>query len=238
MTERSAPTRLMACLVVMLAVCSSFPASSVADSRTRKKPPARRAAPVDPVLALIPTGADARTLGGTYRRLSQGKDLSADERALQAAIGFCLVLMARDGHGGAWLDAIGYHCLPLEGELAEEPARPLSGDDLRQRLGSRRLAHIADLPVDRFQVLSPAKVSEGFPAIARWMLPNDRAVLVRPPGGSSWVQRECCIVVRIRGGRAAVVGGNLLEAWPEVVGASTSQSLSDRPVAACPPSRS
>ncbi|RMF84343.1 MAG: hypothetical protein D6744_03270 [Planctomycetota bacterium] len=52
-----------------------------------------------------------------------------------------------------------------------------------------------------------------FPAVAAWMLPRDYALVVEPAGAGvhDWVTRRACLVIRVRGRRATIVGGNLIE---------------------------
>ncbi len=89
-------------------------------------------------------------------------------------------------------------------------------ETVSQRISARPKIELAGWPAECVIVADRQTVRSAFPAVARWMLPlEDVAVLIRPPPGPpvpGWLTQEACLVVRLRGDRATIVGGNLLEA--------------------------
>ena len=69
-------------------------------------------------------------------------------------------------------------------------------------------------------MLTRRQTSERFKAVAEWMLPDDFALLIHPPDPlvAGWVRRECVLVIRVRGTRATIVGGNLIEVLEDARG--------------------
>jgi len=135
------------------------------------------------------------------------------ELAIKGALEFALALGNAEGErAGQVLDATGYQPLPLEGDLPENPPRTLSVASIIAKVQKRKTHPLGALPADCVQCLDVAATRELFPAVGRWMLPDDRAVLFAPvaaPNGD-WITRRACLVVRIRGTRPIVMGGNLL----------------------------
>ena len=138
-----------------------------------------------------------------------------DEHALLTTADFVLALGRADGaRAAALVDAVGYQPLPLEGELPEKPDKPWLPAVLEKQLAARRPVEVERLTADDFTVLTRDGVRTRFAAVATWMLPEDRAVVCWPPATqrvAGWVQREACLVVRVRASRATIVGGSLLE---------------------------
>ncbi len=197
--------------------------------RTRKAPPKRiRKAAPPPAAASQPATQPAAPTRPTTRpahepilaareRLSRiaPAQRTLDEHALLTTIDFALALAAADGSRAASLvDVVGYQPLPLEDELPERPDKPALPAVLEQQIAARQPAQIERLTADDFDVLTRDAVRARFAAVATWMLPEDRAVVSRPPAQPlpGWVQREACLVIRVRAGKATIVGGNLLEA--------------------------
>jgi hypothetical protein len=75
---------------------------------------------------------------------------------------------------------------------------------------------VAGLPAECAAVVEREKLRDEFPAVATWMLGmEDLAVVFRPRPSehvAGWLTHDACLVVRLRGERATIVGGNLLEA--------------------------
>jgi hypothetical protein len=199
----------------MLAVALILLGQTVdAQNRPRKKPSSTQPARATPRPSVPP--ADPNTILGEWQRiraLPAGQRSPADT-ALAAALEFVLALGESNGLKATdQIDPVGYQELPLSGDLPEEPARPRSAGEIEKLVASRQPAPLARLPIASFETLTRERVRPHFAAVATWMLPKDYAVLIRPvPDCPHWVQRECCLVLRVRATRAAIVGGNLLAA--------------------------
>ena len=195
---------------------------------------ARRGRPLLPIVTLLfvtqawgqskpaqppPTTQPAvrETVAAAHGRLAQipAKKLSRERIALKTTLALALAIGKADGEGAAkLLDAVGYHALPLEGRLPEKPDKPLTADEFRQRIERLSPTRVASLPADTFEVLDRVALRKEFAAVAEWMLPQDRAVVIRAANeaGTGWVSRSCCVVVRLRARKPTVLGGNLLAA--------------------------
>lgn len=137
-----------------------------------------------------------------------------DDAALLAATDFTLALLAGDSRTIIdSVEVIGYQPLPSDDRLAPYPQKPIAAHAI-----AARFAHVQTVGgVPRavgVTVLTRDQVRERHPAAARWMLPDDRAVVIPKPTAmaSGWIVQDAFLVVRMRGRRAAIVGGNLLEA--------------------------
>ncbi|MBK9127361.1 MAG: hypothetical protein IPM13_06135 [Phycisphaerales bacterium] len=127
-----------------------------------------------------------------------------------------LAVSAADGDRAVrWLDATGYQPLPLEGPLPDPPGKPVLAAEITGQIKSRPAAPIAGLPPEAVAVLRRGDVAARFASVGQWMLPGDFGVVFEaahdfrePP----WLARDALVVVRVRGSRATVIGGNLLEA--------------------------
>jgi hypothetical protein len=161
--------------------------------------------------------------------------LSRNDLALRTALDFCIAIGAGDGQrAAAALDVVGYQALPLSGKLPESAEKPLSQIELIPQVGRRLPFDVSGMPASAFCVLSRGDLTQQFPAVAQWVLPQqDIVIRITPdhigagdPAGaaaaadahaaaaptSEWLRQPACVVVRIRGQRATIVGGNLLAA--------------------------
>jgi hypothetical protein len=158
------------------------------------------------------------TITAARQRLAhiKSRDRSDSDRALFVALDFVLAIGSGDSRKlGPLIDAVGYQALPLAGELPEKPDKPLPPSAIEKSLLSLPKADLGVLPASCAAIMPRAALRERFPAIATWMLPPDLAVVFRPIAKSpipSWLTQEACVVVRIRGERATIIGGNLLQA--------------------------
>jgi hypothetical protein len=193
---------------------------------------ARRGRPLLPIITLLfvaqawgqsrpaqppPTSQPAirETVAAAHLRLTRipTRELSSEQIALKTTLALALAIGKADGEGAAkLLDAVGYHALPLEGRLPERSDKPLTADEFRECIERRGLTRVASLPADTFEVLDRVALRKEFAAVAEWMLPQDRAVVIRPANGTGtgWVSRSCCLVVRLRARKPTILGGNLL----------------------------
>ena len=81
-----------------------------------------------------------------------------------------------------------------------------------------QVVDLARLTMDRVEIVPHEKLRDTFPAVATWMLPQDLAVVFRTAPAdqvSNWLMHDACLVVRVRGERATVLGGSLLQALAE-----------------------
>ncbi len=102
----------------------------------------------------------------------------------------------------------------VDKSASEAPAA--ERETISARVSARPKIELAGWPAECVIVADRQAVRAAFPAVARWMLPTeDIAILVRPPPGppvQGGLTQEACLVVRLRGDRATIVGGNLLAA--------------------------
>jgi len=154
----------------------------------------------------LPGGARA---AGTHPRLQTYADRSC------AALSFAIEIGRADGSAVAALVVpVGYQELPLAGDLPERPAKPLQRAALKARIADRQLIETTRVPSSCLDVLKRDELRDKFPAVATWMLPGDLAIIYHVSIGDKWprwITRDACAVVRIRGRRASIVGGNVLD---------------------------
>lgn len=181
-------------------------------NRTPSSKPASQPAsePAEPV---PPQG---ETIGYTIRRLRRvgAKQLKEGEVATLAALEFCSAIAGCDSVKVAdALDATGFQPLPLEGALPYPPVRPMLPVDLTESFKARTAVSIDEVLLEKVQIVKRAGVEHDFPAVAEWMLPGDHAAVLDPdPQTPGWVTRRCVVVIRVRGRRPWVMGGNILTA--------------------------
>jgi hypothetical protein len=162
--------------------------------------------------------AARESVPAAYGRLSRipSKRLTREQLALRGVFELTLATGEADGARAArLLGPVGYHALPLEGPLPEKPGKPISRAEFREVVKRRAPLATEDLCAEDLEVLGREALRKQFPAVARWMLPQDLAVVIQPakqapPGG--WISRECCVVVRLRARKLSIMGGNLLAA--------------------------
>ncbi len=108
---------------------------------------------------------------------------------------------------------VGYQPLPKTGDLPQDPPRPLSRVRVRELIERRPAAPVGQTPVDTLELVGPDELRATFSAAATWMLPSDFALVIHPVHERTrvWMDREACVIVRVRGSKAVIVGGNLLD---------------------------
>ncbi|MFN0135300.1 MAG: hypothetical protein ACKVS9_04190, partial [Phycisphaerae bacterium] len=136
------------------------------------------------------------------------------EIATLAALEFCTAIAACDAtRAGELLDATGFQPLPMQGPLPYPPTRPMLAVDLAASFKARTAALIDEMLLEKVQLVKRAGVEHDFLAVAEWMLPSDHAALLEPDAQTpGWVTRRCVVVIRVRGRRPWVMGGNILAA--------------------------
>lgn len=146
----------------------------------------------------------------------QPRERAPRDHALLAALDFALAVGRKDAtQAMRVVDAVGYQPLPLTGELPDPPERPLLLAALERQIAFLQPLEVGRLPSAAVAVRTPRELRAEFPGVAAWMLPQDWAVVFGPvpearlPG---WLTEAACVVVRIRGERATVLGGNLVQA--------------------------
>jgi hypothetical protein len=157
---------------------------------------------------------EGETVLAAWRRLSKITTSPRKEPiAMRTALEMGLAIGRADGKRAAErCEVVGYQSLPVEGDLPEQPDRPISIATIKAQLDKRPKLPIENLPADMFQIRSKDKLREQFPAAADWMLPDDVAIVVSPAkeAGGDWLTRPGCLIIRVRAGKPAVMGGNLL----------------------------
>lgn len=150
--------------------------------------------------------------------------LSDELLATRAALEFCDALAQGDGAAAtAVLDAPGYQPLPADGAenllplgpngVPEPPANRKPGE-LAAAVAALPRWTLAEAPSERFKLISREKLHERMPLAGQWMLPGDFALLLEAGAlGPQTPPRTACLVMRVRGSRAVVLGGNLVESW-------------------------
>ena len=191
-------------LLVAAAVVFTLTASASGQSKPPPTPPASQP-------------AEAADVDSALRRLRArpSEERSRKDLALQTGLEFCMAVAKPDGARAAeLLTVVGYQALPREGELPEKPARPIDRPTFQKWVDGRKPARVGALAIENFDLLDHEALRPRFPAVARWMSAQDFALLIEPPADETpnWVNRTCCVVVRLRGRKAVVVGGNLLAA--------------------------
>ncbi len=195
--------------------------AAVAEAQSRNRPtPRRRATKPNtqpaPQPAPEPETGPA-TLGRVARDLGRlpKTERTTEKLALQAGLEFMLAVSAADGDRAVrWLDATGYQPLPIEGPLPDPPGKPVLATEIAAQIKSRPAAPIAGLPPEAVAALRRADVAARFASVGQWMLPGDFGVVFESghdPREPPWLPRDALVVVRVRGMRATVMGGNLLE---------------------------
>lgn len=165
---------------------------------------------------------------------------SRADRALLAALDLALAIGRPDAEQrtAGLIDPIGYQTLPLAGELPERPAKPVPAKEVAARLAGRAPVDADRLLAGQFAVLAAEELAERFPAVARWKLPDDVVVALRPaadPRVGGWVRCEACVVVRLRGRRTTIIGGNVLEALGTAAAAPSALRGQPQGAGAAPP---
>lgn len=163
------------------------------------------------------TQPERDTLAGRLQALQERPDDELDDkdRATVVALQFIIAIGENDPNEAAGLlDVVGYQRLPLSGKLDTIPERPLQPADLVETLQRYEFNPIGDVDLEAVALHNRRSLERWFPAVARWMGPQDYALRMRgrDEGGISWLKQRGCIVVRVRGDKATVVGGNLFAA--------------------------
>ncbi len=188
---------------------------TVAEARARLTPP-KRSAPTTPARTRRGRGRSGRQRPAAPEQPAPEppRKLSPEDIALLAALDLTLALGRADGAAAASLiDAVGYQPLPRSGELPEPPPKPVLREQVQSLVAARTAASLGELPASGFMVLKRDALREQFPAVAAWMLPTDLAVVIEPSTTPlPWVKNRCCLIIRLRAQKPAILGGNLLEA--------------------------
>lgn len=182
---------------------------------TAKSTPRKKPAPSPASQAAPPQWPDATitTVAGALERLPAVpiRSLTSRDLALLAGLRFCEAAARGDPAAADWIEAVGYQPLPRDGDLPEHPDKPLSAAALRTQLSRVNASPIGGAPLGRFSIHDPRTIAPMFPAVAAWMSPTrDYAIVIDPgPELSGWIDVRHCLVVRVRGLRATVMGGTL-----------------------------
>lgn len=197
-----------------LLVCPAGGLLCFADFALAQAPATQPATATQPLAANV-AGAEPAIELLERLRSAPLRSLEKQQIALRAALEFCVALGAADAPRiEAYLDATGFHPLPTEGLLSDQTPQPLEPGALAAKLAARKPVDIAALPAALWEPLTIEDVSRLYPAMAEWMLPSQDVVIRVQPGSppAAWLAQPACLVVRVRGQRATVIGGSLLAA--------------------------
>lgn len=214
---RSAPAsaRRRAAGLVLFVLLSLAPDVAAQQRRQRRAQPTSKPAATRSAQPPEPTTPPASAVERLQRlKARPDGNLKRTDAALRCGMEFGLALGVGDADRAlAQIDAVGYQPLPRGAQLSQEPGRALLPDALREPIRRRPRADVATLPPDAFVLKSRAELREIFPAAARWMGDDDFAVVVEAtqPTVVNWVTQPGCVIVRLRGKRATIVGGTILE---------------------------
>lgn len=165
-----------------------------------------------PQTASAPSSAPS-TLSDELIRLRSIQKPHDDEIALRAALEFVAAIGDADGPRAAKIvDVVGYQPLPFTGALPDPPAPSHTPAQIQQWVTSRPKVAIGALSSGSWEALNEASGRISFPAVTRWMLPEDHLFVFHAGGPEHWLTRDACVVVRTRGSRPTIVGGNLIAA--------------------------
>ncbi len=204
---------LLALLLLFLTIVPEAGAQQKKQRRPRRptsKPAASQ--PADPPEPTTPpTSAIERLERLKHKRENK---LTRAELATLSGLDFSLAVGVADAERALGrVDAVGYQPLPLHDALPEKPERALQPDALREALRRRVRADLSQLPPDALSLKTRAELRELFPEAARWMGDDDYALVIDAPAQpvANWVTQRHCIIIRVRGRRATIIGGTLLE---------------------------
>lgn len=157
------------------------------------------------------------TLGERFRTLRESRERNPELIAERAALHFLLAVAVGDGqHAVRVLDTVGYQSLPFGRDLPEDPPRPVRAEALAMWISALPESDIHRHSASVVKLLRAEAVRPAFPAVERWALSGDYFLVIeRVPEARNWVRQRACLVVRVRGSTATVVGGNLLAALEE-----------------------
>lgn len=226
MNDRITRRTLFAAAIAALGIAPAAAAQTAKKSAPNKPKPARprttrppASRPASPPPAAPPPWPDPeiKTVSAALERLAAipTRTLTNRQVALATVLRFCAAIGRADGPAAAEpIDAVGYQKLPLTGPLSELPEKPVAGKSLAEEIARFRPAAVGDVPLARFRVETPFSIESQHPAVAAWALESDLVIVIDPePGISGWIQQTACIVVRLRGGKPTIIGGNLFDAY-------------------------
>lgn len=181
-------------------------------SKKKKKAASQPASETD-VAAPAPENETVAAAAQRYARIP-AKKVTREDAAWRAGLSFLQALSSGGNEGAAELvDAAGYNPLPFQGELPENPDKPLLGKPLRERIEKAGRPQWSQVTLDHFQLLKRRQANEVSPTVATWMLDSQDYMLVyRPPtsNAAAGFEKPACVIVRMRAKRPAIVGGTVL----------------------------
>ncbi len=209
-------------------VAEKAPAKNTSERGTSKKSrkatsrPASQptSAPADP-----PVAPEVETIAEFVRRTERSRTApkSDAERARVAALQFLAAVARADGEAAAArLDVVGYQPLPLSGGLPNPPVRPQTIAEFKRWLETQPARPWGAWRAIDFVVKPRSEMAESHAPAAQWMLPEDFALIYQPDenhppaaGAAATIPIDLdagCLVVRVRGPKATIIGGSWFEA--------------------------
>lgn len=207
--------RFCALFVLLLTLTALVPEADAQQKKQRRaRRPTSKPAASQPAEPPEPTTPPATALE-RLARLKQKKEnkLTRGEIAVACGMDFALAVAVADADRAvARVDAVGYQTLPVNTPLPEKPERAMQADALREAIRRRVRADVSRLPPEAFNLKSRAELHELFPEPARWMAEDDVAMLIDAPTDAvaGWITQRHCVIIRVRGRRATIIGGTLL----------------------------
>lgn len=159
--------------------------------------------------------ASVQTLAQAVERLRlvPPKNLTKADIALHSGLEFCLALANADGERTAGLiEAVGFQPFSSSAPLPENPPPPHLPSVIREQIQTRRPVSIGHAALSIFSVRDREQLHGDFPYMAQWMLTDDFAVVISPDEQlTNWLPEKSALIIRMRGRRATVAGGNLFQ---------------------------
>lgn len=162
--------------------------------------------------------ASVQTLAQAVERLRvvPPKNLTKADLAFHTGLEFCLSLANADGERTAGLvEAVGFQPFSSNAPLPENPPPPHLPKVIREQTQARRPMPIGQAALSMFSIRDREQLHAEFPYMAQWMLPDDFAVVISPDEKdeqlTNWLPEKAALIVRMRGRRATVAGGNFFQ---------------------------
>lgn len=159
--------------------------------------------------------ASVQTLDQAVERLRvvPPKNLTKADLALQAGLEFCQALSNADGDRTAGLiEAVGFQPFSAGAPLPENPLPPHLRSVIREQTQARQPGSVGHAALSIFSIRDREQLHAEFPYMAQWMLADDFAVVISPDEQmTSWLPEKSALIIRMRGRRATVAGGNFFQ---------------------------
>lgn len=164
--------------------------------------------------------SSVQTLAAAVERLRvvPSKNLTKSDLALQAGLEFSLAFANVDGERAAALvEAVGFQPFATNAPLSENPSAPHLPTVIREQVGARQRISLGQTALTNFSIRDCEELRAEFPYMAQWMLADDLAVVISPDEQvANWISEKSVLIIRMRGRRATVAGGNFFQSLAPV----------------------